>query len=508
MQSLRDIRIEKMADLPQLYPNARVMPSHPKRAIAMLLREETLQSYIDDAVSLQVKGRVYSKRGSGKITFLDVYDQSGKIQVFLEVATLGEEVYVNIRETLDLGDIVEAEGVLFVTPRGEITLKAHSFAILSKCVAPPPIGKTHDGEHSFALADVELLQRKRYLQFISTPESKNVFIQRSAIISEIRRYFDHLDFIEVETPILQPLRGGATAKPFETHHNALDEDMYLRIAPELYLKRLLVGGFERIFEIGRNFRNEGIDTSHNPEFTMLEAYWAYANYEDTMSMVESLVNHLCENFGENRQRFGMFPRITYFEAFDQLIDSVRTDDEGWQEIPGNFEQLFALPNDERLMRIRFLAEYLEVAVDENDGFIQIVDLIFKKRIVKGNLFNGKPFFVMDYPVEVSPLAKAREDNPELVERYQLIWNGLEVANGYSELADPFVQRERFENQAVKASEGDEEAMPIDEDFIEALEFAMPPSSGFGVGLDRIVAILLGKENIRDIIIFPTLKQEK
>lgn len=508
MSSLRDVRIEKMTQLPSLFPNAQIMPSGVNRMNIDLLDEKRLQSRIDNSVEVQAKGRVYSKRGSGKITFLDVYDESGKIQIFLEVSTLGEDAYESIKETLDLGDIVEAKGVLFVTPRGEITLKASYFTILSKCVSPPPIGKIHDGEQSFALNDPEMAQRYRHLHFISTPEAKNDFIQRSAIISEIRRYFDYQEFMEVETPILQPLRGGALAKPFETHHNTLDEDMYLRIAPELYLKRLLVSGFERIYEIGRNFRNEGIDTTHNPEFTMLEAYWAYASYEDTMNFVESMVRHLCEYFGANPHRLDRFDRISYFNAFDQLIGSVRTDGEGWQEFPDNFELLFAMPELERLSWIRFLAEYLEVSVGEDDNFIQVVDVIFKKRIVKGNLFAGKPFFVFDYPTEISPLAKNKIDNPALVERYQLIMGGLEIANGYSELADPFVQRERFEAQAQKSQAGDEEAMPIDNDFIETLEYAMPPSSGWGLGVDRLCQILLEKDNIRDVILFPTLRKEK
>lgn len=495
MESLEDIRIAKVEHIANVYGNASIRPSHRSTMVANLLDEENFVALTESNSEVEVHGRIYSKRGKGKIIFLDVYDQSGKIQVFLEVATLGEETFENLKSTLDMGDIVEVRGTMFRTPAGEITVKATHFAILTKCVLPPTIGKTKDGEHLFALADTEQRYRQRYLHLMSVPEDRELFIDRSKIVAFVRRFFEGYDFIEIETPILQGLQGGANARPFVTHANALDQDMFLRIAPELYLKRALVAGFERIYEIGKNFRNEGIDTTHSPEFTMLEAYWTYANYKDMEMLVEMLVGRLMAmfNFEDVEEAFS---RIDYLAAFDKVAEK-------FNYSGPRVAEMFKLEDHDRLVAIHTFAEAVDVEVGKDESFCKVVDLVFKKHVVKGDLFGERPFFVEHHPVEISPLAKRCKDNPQLTERFQLIWNRFEITNGFSELNDPEDQRRRFEEQHKDA-----EAMPLDEDFLTALKFGMPPAAGIGIGIDRLVMILTHQENIRDVVLFPTMRVKR
>jgi len=487
MDDLRQVRVNKLPSIPRVWQGSRMDATRCQEFA------QNIEEWIEDKGKRAVHGRVIAKRGGGKIIFLDVRDRTGKMQVFLELATLGEETFSNLKATLDIGDIVEAFGEVFVTAAGEPTIRAEEFSILSKSLLPPPIGKMVDGAYVHNLSDTELQRRKRHLHLIAEPEAIDLFERRSHILHIIRDYLYWHGFIEVETPILQDLRGGANARPFITFHEAAEKEMYLRIAPELYLKRLLVGGFERIYEIGKNFRNEGSDSSHNPEFTMLECYAAYEDYLKTMSLIESMLQHLTRTGGMVQKPwncFEPFKRITYFNALDFVMP------EGVSA-----EQLF-MEKDNQYILARSAAEKIGVDLPQEATFPEIVDRIFKKAVLPSMT---EATFVMDYPVTISPLAKRKEDNPELTERYQLIVGGFEIANGFSELNDPIDQRGRFEAQRLLAADGDKEAMPMDEDFLEALEYAMPPASGFGIGIDRLVMVLSGAVSIRDVILFPTNK---
>ncbi|MBI2302828.1 MAG: lysine--tRNA ligase, partial [Armatimonadetes bacterium] len=422
-------------------------------------------------------------------------DQSGKIQVFANVDSLGEEPLELLRETLDAGDIVGVEGTVMKTRMGEVSVHATAVTILSKALRPPPLGKEKDGQSWNRLADVESRYRQRYVDLFVNREVRRVFEARSAIVSAVRRTLDGLGFLEVETPILQPIHGGAAARPFVTHHNALDMELYLRIAPELYLKRLLVGGFERVYEINRNFRNEGIDTAHNPEFTMLEAYQAYADYHVVMELTERIFCAACEavhgrvqcRCGEHFLDFTPpWPRKALYAAVAEATG----------------HDLRGMAGDEAAARR--VAEEVGVYVQPTDGFGQIVDAILKKHVLPLTI---QPTFIVEYPVELSPLAKRKPGQPALTERFQPFVAGLEMGNAFSELNDPIDQRARFEAQARRAQRGDEEAMPYDADFVAALEYGMPPAGGLGIGIDRLVMLLCDQHSIRDVILFPTLRPE-
>jgi lysyl-tRNA synthetase, class II len=452
----------------------------------------------EEGERVRIAGRLVALRNMGKSTFAHLADRSGRIQVYFRINDLGSETY-SLLDLFDLGDWVGVEGPVFRTRTGEVTVRAERLHPLAKAVRPLPLGKEEidpeTGErrvHS-GFADREARYRQRYVDLAVSPESRRVFEVRARVISSIRRFLDDLGFLEVETPILQPQYGGASARPFLTHHNTLDMPLYLRIADELYLKRLIVGGMERVYEIGKDFRNEGMDRFHNPEFTMVEFYAAYLDYEDVMRLTEELLAFVVERavgkptveFGEHELDFSPpFRRLS-------LLDSLR-------EVGG--VDVEALSDEELRARVRGLG----VAEADRLGRGKLIDEMFGA-LVEPKLI--QPTFITDYPREMSPLAKPKRGNPELTERFELIAAGKEVVNAYSELNDPLDQRERLEAQARLRAEGDEEAQVVDEDYLRALEYGMPPTGGFGMGIDRLVMILTNSPSIRDVILFPTMRPE-
>ncbi|GAB4245534.1 MAG: lysine--tRNA ligase [Thermoleophilia bacterium] len=435
----------------------------------------------------RISGRVMARREHGKAAFLTLRDGSVDLQVFGNVNNLGSDSFEQFTD-LDLGDIIGCDGRVFRTRRGELSLLVESWTLLTKAMRQPP-------EKWHGLQDVETRYRQRYADLIANPEVAHSFVLRSRLIAAMRRYLEDRGFLEVETPMLQPLPGGALARPFVTHHNALAADLYLRIAPELYLKRLLVGGFERVFEIGKNFRNEGISPIHNPEFTMLELYWAYVDYREIMELVEEMVftlarevlgTHLLEARGRTWDLSPPWPRLT--------VDALLKEHAGisLEEMRADLESARAM------LRSR------GVDVEQRETFALLVDKALKELVWP--TFEG-PVFVIDHPIELSPLAKAHPIDPNLVERFQPVVAGWEVGNAFSELNDPLDQRRRFEEQAEHKARGDEEAHVLDEDFLRALEYGMPPAGGLGIGVDRLVMLFLGVDSIRDAVLFPQLRPE-
>ncbi|MEA2211494.1 MAG: lysyl-tRNA synthetase, class [Solirubrobacteraceae bacterium] len=425
----------------------------------------------------RVAGRLAARRGQGKMAFLDVVDRSGRIQLQARVDVLGAELMERLL-SLDLGDLIGVDGTAFSSRRGELTLRIDGFRLLAKSLRPPP--EKHHG-----LTDVETRFRQRELDLIANEESRAVFMTRARVIAAIRRFLDDEGFIEVETPVLQPLYGGASARPFVTHHNALDRDLYLRIATELYLKRLIVGGLERVYELGKNFRNEGVDTTHNPEFTMIEWYEAYADYRDVAARFERLVTAVATAVGYAGEHDFKSPWRR-----ETLAGSI-------QERTGI--DILALRDRDTLaaaMRDRGLR-----APDE-DGWPQLVDELVTKQVEPTLI---APTLLLDYPIELSPLAKAHRSEPGLVERFEAYVGGMEIANAFTELNDPDDQRRRFEAQKRLAGAGDEEAQPYDEGFVQALEHGMPPTGGIGVGIDRLVMVMTGLRSIREVVLFPALR---
>jgi lysyl-tRNA synthetase, class II len=452
----------------------------------------------EEGERVRVAGRVVSFRDMGKSTFAHLADRSGRIQLYFRLNQLGEERY-SLLDLLDLGDWVGVEGVVFRTRAGEVTVRVDAFELLAKAVRPLPLGKEEVDPETGArrvysgFADREMRYRQRYADLAVSPDVREVFVTRAKVITAIRRFLDERGFLEVETPILQPLYGGAAARPFVTHHNALDVPLYLRIADELYLKRLIVGGLERVYEIGKDFRNEGMDRTHNPEFTMLEFYAAFLDYEDIMRLTEELLVHVVQSAcggtrvvhaGEALEFAPPYARITMYDAL--------------REIGG--VDVAAAPEDE----LRRLARSLGVSDAVEMGRGKLIDELFGE-LVEPKLV--QPTFITDYPREMSPLAKPKRGNPELTERFELIVAGREILNAYSELNDPFDQRERFEAQARLKAGGDEEAHPVDEDFLRALEYGMPPTGGFGMGIDRLIMLLTDQSSIRDVLLFPTMRPE-
>jgi lysyl-tRNA synthetase class 2 len=451
------------------------------------------------AEQVRLAGRVVAKRVMGKSTFLHLADRTGRIQLYLRINDLADTY--PLLDLVDLSDWIGAAGTLFRTRTGEVSLRVTEFSVLAKAIRPLPLGKEEvdadTGErivHS-GFSDVEARYRQRYADLAVNPEVRDVFVLRARVTSALRRFLDERGFVEVETPVLQPLYGGAAARPFTTHHNALDMRLYLRIAVELYLKRLIVGGMERVYEMSKNFRNEGLSRFHNPEFTMLEFYAAYLDYEGVMELTEEMLGHVVETvtggsevrFGEHTISFAPpFRRLTMYDALRELggVDVEAMDDEALGE---------------RVRALGFSAD--EVA---KLGRGKLIDELFGG-LVEPQLI--QPTFITDYPREMSPLAKPKRGNPELTERFELMVAGKELCNAYSELNDPIDQRGRFEAQERLLSAGDEEAQRIDEDFIRALEYGMPPTGGFGMGIDRLMIILSGEPSIRDVILFPTMRPE-
>ena len=431
-----------------------------------------------------VAGRLLSKRGKGKVSFMDLHDRSGKIQIFAKFDDLGEEEYSFLKKW-DIGDIVEVKGFVFKTQMGEISVHAKEVRLLSKSLKPLP-------EKYHGLTNTDLRYRQRYVDLIMNPEVKDTFVKRSKIISSIRRYLDSQGFMEVETPMLVSNAGGASARPFETHFNALDEDLKLRISLELYLKRLIVGGLEKVYEIGRVFRNEGVDTRHNPEFTLMELYQAYTDYNGMMDLTENLYRHVAQEvLGTTKITYNgvkmdlgkPFERITMLDAVKKYagvdFNEIHSDEEA-----------------------KAVAKEKGVEFEDRHKKGDILNLFFEEFAEEHMI---QPTFVMDHPIEISPLTKKKPDNPEYVERFEFFMNGWEMANAYSELNDPIDQRERFKAQEEQLAQGDEEANTTDEDFLNALEIGMPPTGGIGFGIDRMTMLLTDSAAIRDVLLFPTMK---
>ncbi len=447
---------------------------------------ETLEK---EKSSVNVAGRIVAIRRFGKAAFAHIQDGSGKIQIFAAKNVLTAEEF-RLFKKVDIGDFIGVRGVLFFTRTGELTIEIRELKLLTKAVRPMP-------EKWHGLKDKEVRYRQRYLDLIANPEVQKTFVQRSRIIAALREFMNHRGFIEVETPMMQQIPGGATARPFVTHHNALGIDLYLRIAPELYLKRLLVGGFERVFELNRNFRNEGMDLQHNPEFTMIEFYMAYADYTDMMVLTEELLSEITGKVHDSLvldykgHQIDMTPpyrRLPYKSALESALQEKGFPPETLQETE----------------TARKAAEALEISISPKASRTKILDKLFET-LVEEKLV--QPTFVIDYPTELSPLSKRKPDNPDEVERFELFIAGQEMANAFSELNDPEDQRGRFEAQVAERKGGDEEAMYMDHDFVRALEYGMPPAAGEGIGIDRFIMLLTGNESIRDVILFPQMRPE-
>jgi lysyl-tRNA synthetase class 2 len=476
LDSLNRIRARGIDPYPHSYH-----PSHTIREAITLFEQHGKSSQ-----DISLAGRIMSKRSIGKMSFLDIRDSSGKIQLSLRYDLLGQEKY-ELLQDIDIGDIVGAKGKLFLTKSGELTLEVSDFAMLCKSLRPLP-------EKWHGLADVEKRYRQRYLDLISNEENKNIFVLRSKIITAIRNFLDKQGFMEVETPVLQPHAGGALARPFVTHHHALDEDLYLRIALELHLKRLVVGGFDKVYEIGRAFRNEGISIRHNPEFTLLECYEAYSDYNDMMRLVEGIFMHVAKEVLGNTKLVCNGQTIDLSLPWQRLY--LR---EAIKEYCGiDFEDY----PDAASLRTR-MAE-LRMDVDPTKGKGRLIEELISA-FVEPNLV--QPTFLLDYPVEMSPLAKRKRSDDQLVERFEGFVNGMEVANAFTELNDPLEQRERFRQQ-LKERVADEEVEIADEDFLQALEYGMPPTGGLGMGIDRLVMLLTGQQSVREVILFPQLKTKE
>jgi lysyl-tRNA synthetase class 2 len=476
LDSLSRIRSRGIDPYPHSYH-----PSHTVREAIALFEQQG-----ESSQDISLAGRIMSKRSIGKMSFLDIRDSSGKIQLSLRYDLVGRERYEFLQD-IDIGDIIGAEGKLFRTKAGELTLEVSDFAMLCKSLRPLP-------EKWHGLADVEKRYRQRYLDLISNEENKNIFVLRSKIITAIRSFLDKQGFMEVETPVLQPHAGGALARPFVTHHHALDEDLYLRIALELHLKRLVVGGFDRVYEMGRAFRNEGISIKHNPEFTLLECYQAYSDYNDVMILVEEMLRHIAQAvLGDTR-----------------LACNGKTIDLGlpWQRLHLReaIKEYCGIDFEDYPDAVSLGSRMAEMGmeIDPSKGRGRLVDELLST-FVEPKLI--QPTFLLDYPLEMSPLAKRKRGNDRLVERFEGFVGGREVANAFTELNDPVEQRERFQEQ-LREQAADGEVEIADEDFLQALEYGMPPTGGLGMGIDRLVMLFANQQSIREVILFPQLKTKE
>ena len=463
--------------------------------------DEIKENFRDDAPQREVSiaGRIMSRRIMGKASFMELQDSKGRIQVYISRDDLcpgdNKDLYnVVFKKLLDIGDFVGIEGFVFRTQMGEITVHAQRLTVLSKSIRPLPIVKMKDGVKYDAFDDPELRYRRRYVDLIVNDHVKDIFIKRTKVYNSMREYFNSKGYLEVETPILQSIPGGAAARPFITHHNALDIPLYLRIADELYLKRLIVGGFEGVYEFGKNFRNEGMDRTHNPEFTCMEIYVSYKDYNWMMDFTERMLEKVCMDVngtyevkvGDNIINFkAPYKRVTMLDSIKEFTG---------YDLTGKSEE-----------EIRDICKQLKMEVDETMGKGKLIDEIFGE-FCEGNYI--QPTFITDYPVEMSPLTKRHRNNPDLTERFELMVNGKELCNAYSELNDPIDQAERFKEQLRLSEKGDDEAMFIDQDFVRALEYGMPPTSGMGIGMDRLVMLMTGQSTIQEVLLFPQMRPEK
>ncbi|MEM7251433.1 MAG: lysine--tRNA ligase [Pseudomonadota bacterium] len=478
-------KLTRLREMGNAFPND-FRPDTQAVTIHERFGETDAEALEADPVRVTVAGRMMSRRVMGKASFAHIMDTSGQIQLYVRRDDLAEGVYNTEFKRWDIGDIIGAEGVVFRTQKGELSVKVDALRLLTKSLRPLP-------EKFHGLQDQELRYRQRYVDLIANPEAREVFRRRSAIVAYIRSFFVEHDFLEVETPMLQTIAGGAAARPFATHHNALDMPLFLRIAPELYLKRLVVGGFERVFEINRNFRNEGLSTRHNPEFTMLEFYQAYADYHDLMDLTESLLRGMTESvmgattvaYQGSEFDFGRrFGRMTVREAIMRFNDGVTG------EVLDDIAQA------------KQLAKRIGIEVESHWGLGKIQIEIFEKT-AESKLHD--PTFITEYPTEVSPLARRNDDNPFVTDRFEFFVGGREIANGFSELNDAEDQADRFREQVESREAGDEEAMYYDADYVTALEYGLPPTAGEGIGIDRLVMLFTDSPSIRDVILFPHMR---
>ncbi|MEO0005090.1 MAG: lysine--tRNA ligase [candidate division WOR-3 bacterium] len=476
----RDVRLEKLRKLQSegVLPYAyRYQRTHCAREII-----EQYEHLSENGVEVRVCGRLMSRRRHGKTQFGHIQDSSGRVQLYFREDTLGKDFYERL-ELIDIGDFIGVKGEVFKTKTGEITVNVKEWTLLSKSLLPLP-------EKFHGLKDVEARYRQRYLDILVNPDSRRVFELRSRIITLVRRFLDSRGFVEVETPILQPIYGGAAARPFQTYYNVLEQEMFLRISDELYLKRLVVGGLERVYEIGKDFRNEGIDRTHNPEFTQLELYQAYADYNDMMMLVEEMFRFLAQElFGKTEVEYSG-QRIDFGRSWHRLkfVEALK------EKIEADPLEL----SDKMLLK---LGARFGVEIKEGTSRAKILDKLFSELVQKGIV---EPTFVLDHPKETTPLAKPHRDDPRLVERFEPIVCGMELGNAFSELNDPLEQRERFE-EAIKRNE---EFATLDEDYCQALEYGLPPTGGLGIGIDRLVMLFANQDSIRDVILFPQLKKER
>ena len=442
--------------------------------------------------SVQLAGRIISIRKMGKASFFNIQDSLGKIQIFIKKDEVGDSEY-EVFKLMDIGDIVGIKGIVFRTKVGEVSIKTVKLSVLCKAIRPLPIVKEKDDEVFDAFSGKEQRYRNRHLDLIVNNDVRETFVKRSQIIKSIRSFLDDLGFLEVETPVLQPIYGGANAKPFTTHHNALDQKFFLRIADELYLKRLIIGGIDRVYEIAKDFRNEGMDRNHNPEFTMLEFYWAYADYEDNMNLVEQMIQTTAKKLGIKSLKWNneeidismKFKRISFFKALSESLgeDISNLDFDGLKKV----------------------CSKNALNLESEETYSQLLDRLMSEHVEPKLI---QPTFVIDYPTVISPLAKKhRNGNPNIVERFELFIGGAEFANAFTELNDPLDQRERFESQQKLANDGDDEAHPVDENFLQAIECGMPPTGGVGIGIDRLVMLLTENSSIKDVILFPAMKND-
>ncbi|WP_319479427.1 lysine--tRNA ligase [uncultured Draconibacterium sp.] len=487
LQKMRELGIDP-------YPAAQYHVNTNTKEIKQNFKEE--EKNFQDVV---IAGRLMSRRIMGKAAFAEIQDHEGRIQIYVnrdEICTGDDKMMYNevFKKLLDIGDIIGVKGHAFITQMGELTIHVTEFTVLNKSLRPLPIVKEKDGKTFDAFTDAEQRYRQRYIDLIVNPEVKETFKKRTIIYNTMRQMFNEYGYHEVETPILQPIPGGAAARPFITHHNALNMPLYMRIANELYLKRLIVGGFEGVYEFAKDFRNEGMDRTHNPEFTVMEIYVAYKDYKWMMSFTEEICERVAMALhGTTKVQLGdniidykaPYPRVTMAEA---ILEHTGYD------INGKSEE-----------ELREICKKLDIEIDETMGKGKLIDEIFGEKC-EGNYI--QPTFITDYPKEMSPLTKMHRDNPELTERFELMVNGKELANAYSELNDPIDQRERFEDQLKLSEKGDDEAMFIDQDFLRALEYGMPPTSGMGIGMDRLTMFMTNSPSIQDVLFFPQMKPEK